>query len=295
MLQARLFRKHNPDSHYCNAINNFMKERAMAHRDTSTLFSVDTKCNVSVGEPDFPIASVTRGKKVIVGINQSFEVDDHDFSKISIILDAVFVQKIPENKEQGDKGFQSSWFSGKVFYSVKNMVTQGSSALRGAVEMAKILKSQRISASRFYAISDGGGDRRFDYLSIKKALIGMFLVHDLDELIICRTAAGHSYRNPVECIHAIANLELQSDGMMRQKMSPDIENLKNCNSNEELRKTTERHSGLKEVLDESLSVPIDLLKSVSRQLSLKNEKFKIFEPVSAEDVAKYKLKDEIFG
>ena len=117
----------------------------------------------------------------------------------------------------------------------------------------------------------------------------MFLVHDLDELIICRTAAGHSYRNPVERIHAIVNLGLQSVGMMRQKMSPDMENLvKICNSNEELRKATERHSGLKEALGESLSAPIDLLKSVFSQHSLKNEKFKIFEPASTEELAKYK-------
>ena len=123
----------------------------------------------------------------------------------------------------------------------------------------------------------------------------MFLVHDLDELIICRTAAGHSYRNPVERILAIANLGLQSVGMMRQKMSPDMENLvKNCNCNEELHKATERHSGLKEALDESLNVPIDLLKSVFSQLSLKNEKFKTFEPAWAEELAKYKLKYEIF-
>ena len=273
-----------------------MKERSMAHRDTSTLFSIDAKCKNSVGEPNFAIASVTRGKKVIVGINESFEVGDHDFNKISIIPDAVFVQKIPENKEQGGKDFQNSWFSGKVFYSFKNMVTQGSSALRDLKEVAKILKSQHISASQFYAISDGGGDQRVDYLSVKKALIGMFLVRDLDELIIYRTTAGHSYRNPVERIHAIANLELQSVRMMRKKMSPDVENLvKNCNfNNEELRKATKHHSGLKKALDESLSVPIDILKSVFSQLFLKNEKFKIFVPASAEDLAKYKLKDEIF-
>ena len=47
------------------------------------------QCKVSVGEPDFPIAFVTRGKKVIAGINQSPEVSDYDFSKISIIPDAV--------------------------------------------------------------------------------------------------------------------------------------------------------------------------------------------------------------
>ena len=78
--------------------------------------------------------------------------------QLFLIPDAVFVQKISENKEQGDEGFQRSWFSGKVFYSFKNMVTQGSSAQRGVVEMAKLLKSQRMSASRFYIISDGGGD-----------------------------------------------------------------------------------------------------------------------------------------
>ena len=60
----------------------------MAHRDTSTLFSVDAKCKVSAGEPDFPIAFVTRGKKVIAGMNQSPEVSDYDFSKISIIPDS---------------------------------------------------------------------------------------------------------------------------------------------------------------------------------------------------------------
>ena len=59
----------------------------------------------------------------------------------------------------------------------------------------------------------------------------MFLIHDLDEIIVCRTAARNSYRNPVECIHAVANLCLQSVGMMRQKMSLDMELLiKNCNS-----------------------------------------------------------------
>ena len=94
-----------------------MKERAMAHRDTSTLFNVDTKCNVSVGEPDFPIASVTRGKKVIVGINQSFEVGDHDFSKISVIPDAVFVQKIPENR--ATKVFKVHGFLVRYFTHLK--------------------------------------------------------------------------------------------------------------------------------------------------------------------------------
>ena len=147
MIQARLFRKNNPDAHYCNAIYNFMKQRAIKHRTDSTFFSADAKCKVSVGEPDFPLASVSRGKKVVVGVNESFRVADHDFSKVSLIPDAIFVQDIPE--PQDDKpadeylhdDSKNSWFRGQVYYKVKNMVTQATTALRGIVEMGKILDS----------------------------------------------------------------------------------------------------------------------------------------------------------
>ena len=61
MIQARLFRKNNPDAHYRNAIYDFMKQRAIKHRTDSTFFSADTKCKVSVGEPDLALASVSRG------------------------------------------------------------------------------------------------------------------------------------------------------------------------------------------------------------------------------------------
>ena len=45
------------------------------------MVSADAKCKVSIGEPGTPIAAVTRGKRVIVGMNESFQVTDHDFSK----------------------------------------------------------------------------------------------------------------------------------------------------------------------------------------------------------------------
>ena len=99
MIQARLFCKNNPDTHYCNAIYNFMKQTAINHRTDSTFFNADGKCKVSVGKPDFPLASVSRGKKVLVGVNESFRVADHDFSKVSLIPDAIFVQDIPEPQD----------------------------------------------------------------------------------------------------------------------------------------------------------------------------------------------------
>ena len=123
----------------------------------------------------------------------------------------------------------------------------------------------------------------------------MLLVNELYELITCYTAAGYSYQNPVEHVHVIANLGLQSVGMMTNKKSTEMHQLIKKNySNQELRKATKCHEGLAEALDESHSVPTDLLKSVFSQLSLKCEKFKIFEPASAEVLARYKLSDEIF-
>ena len=64
-------------------------------------------------------------------------------------------------------------------------------------------------------------------------------------------------------MHAIANLGLQSVGAMRQRMPPDMEKLiKNCKSNEEIHDSIINHVDLKEANEESLGMPIDLLKAV---------------------------------
>ena len=41
-----------------------------------------------VGEPGYPIATVTREKKDIVGSNEKVHVADNDFTKLSLIPDA---------------------------------------------------------------------------------------------------------------------------------------------------------------------------------------------------------------
>ena len=62
MIQARPFRKINPDADYCNAIYDFMKQRTINHMTDSTFYSADAKCKVSVGEPDFPLAPEVKKK-----------------------------------------------------------------------------------------------------------------------------------------------------------------------------------------------------------------------------------------
>ena len=53
-----------------------MKIRADKNRRNAAFFSADAKCKVPVGEPDFPISSVTPGKSVIVGSKETFMVGD---------------------------------------------------------------------------------------------------------------------------------------------------------------------------------------------------------------------------
>ena len=65
---------------------------------TLIMVSADTKCKISVGEPGFPIAAVTRGK-LVVGKNETFKVGDHDYSEVSLIPDAMLFHSIPENAD----------------------------------------------------------------------------------------------------------------------------------------------------------------------------------------------------
>ena len=59
MVQARMLRKENVDSHYTNAIYSFMKERACNDPPNTVMVSADAKCKVSIGEPEYPIAAVS--------------------------------------------------------------------------------------------------------------------------------------------------------------------------------------------------------------------------------------------
>ena len=59
-------------------------------------------------------------------------------------------------------------------YSFKNMLNQGSSALRGMVEMAKILSQNHASISRFYTIFDGVRACRVDFYPCRRLLSACF-------------------------------------------------------------------------------------------------------------------------
>ena len=112
------------------------------------MISADAKCKVRIGEPDIPIACVSRRKAVIVGKNETFKVGDHDFSRTSLIPDAILIHTIPDEKEvdedeevECNKQSVGEWYTGKVFYSVKNMAPEGSSAIPGVAEISTSVAS----------------------------------------------------------------------------------------------------------------------------------------------------------
>ena len=105
---------------------------------TSTaMISADAKCKVYVGESAFPIASVSRGKAVIVGKNETLNVGDHDFSNVSLIPDTILMHSTPEKEKQEMSMAMTS------FYDTENV------------------------PSRLYLDCDGGGDRKINNFKVK--------------------------------------------------------------------------------------------------------------------------------
>ena len=84
IVQRRQLRKFHPDAHLCAALFRYEREYAIRFRDISLFVCIDDKHKISVGEPNYPVAAVERGKEVIVSLNETFLVADHDFSKFSL-------------------------------------------------------------------------------------------------------------------------------------------------------------------------------------------------------------------
>ena len=169
MVQKRQFRKSHSDSHYCASIFRYLRDYAVKYRDMVTFACIDDKHLAKVGEPNFPVAAVERGKEVIVSVNETFLVGDHDFCKFSLISSVVFINEIPPTCE-------GSWYIGQVYVGIKDAVFEASSPIRHAAELYNILKSRDDSHPMLFIYSDGGPDHRLTYLSVQLSLIALFIM-----------------------------------------------------------------------------------------------------------------------
>ena len=278
MVQARQLRCNHEDAHYASALFRYQKEMAILLSENSWLIFMDDKHRCKIGEPGYPVVAVERGRQVIVSKNKTFQVSDHDFTKCGIIPSVTMICDIPYTIEE-------SFYRGQVYVGLKDPIFQASDPLRHMAELYNILNNQNESKPYLFLYTDGGPDHRVTYIRVQMALIALYLKLDLDLLVAVRTPPGHSWKNPVERIMSILNLGLQCIGLMRSEMSEELEqDMKKCNSMDDIRKQSKNNPHLKEELINSLQPTIDLMEGIFERLSLKEESFKTFKAASDEDI-----------
>ena len=96
-----------------------------------------------------------------------------------------YIPKSEEGDGERNKERIREWYTGQVYYSIKDMTTEGSSAVRGAAELSKALEEEYgdLIPSRLYLYTDGGGDRNDTHFKVQKSLMALFMMHDLDEIV----------------------------------------------------------------------------------------------------------------
>ena len=68
-----------------------MREYALLFREESLFISIDDKHKIKVGEPNCPVASAERGRRVPTRSDEVFTVMDHDFTKFGLIPSVTFL------------------------------------------------------------------------------------------------------------------------------------------------------------------------------------------------------------
>ena len=139
-------------------------------------------------------------------MNETFKVADHDLRKLFFIQDAYLLHEIPgqENEistlesNEDDNSIMAeaskNWYPVQVYYGIKNMVTEGSTTMRCVVEFGEIISQHfDVLSPRIYAYTDGGPERKVDNLLVQKSYISIFLNHDIEEMLVARTAANVSF------------------------------------------------------------------------------------------------------
>ena len=288
MIQSRQFRKTHVDMHYASAIFRYQKEFAIMYKPFCNFVCMDDKHKLKVGEPGYPVATVERGKQVIVAMGKKFEVADHDFTKFSITPSVNLFSEIPDEIEQ-------TFYGGQVFVGVKETAFQSSSPWRHATEMSKILKNSFLENGMIKPIlifySDGGPDHRLTYVSVQMSLICLFLIFDLDMICVARTPPQNSWKNPAERIMSILNLGFQSLGLMREKTEHYEKQLDSANSLGEIRKLAEKYPTVEEDVLDSVEPVRILLSNVITRLKWKDKNLKVFNPATEGEI--FDLRREI--
>eukprot|EP00117_Sycon_ciliatum_P029367 scpid23388/ scgid23400/ len=152
-------------------------------------------------------------------------------------------------------------------------------------ELSAILQPTLASKPILFAYTDGGGDHRSTFLSVQLSWILLFLELDLDMLVTCRTAPGHSYSNPAERCMSILNIGLQNCAFARGKSTAECEKqFRACNGLEALRK-------LQPVAQKAWAESVDPVKKTVEhrfnRLVYAEEQVRVHDPATDDQVASF--------
>lgn len=212
MVAARQYRKNHVNAYYASAVFCYEKEFAVKFHNITSFIYQDDKHTVKVGEPDYPVSAVERGKQVIVGLDQIMTVGDHDFTKFSLSPSVSLDVSLPEE-------VNGSFYNGQVYVGLKENCFEPSSAARHACELNKSLFEEDKNNPIECHYHDGGPDHNICFPWTQLVQLAYFLERDLDQLILLQTPPHHSWKNPAERIMSNLNLALQGVGVVWKSQS----------------------------------------------------------------------------
>ena len=167
---------------------------------------------------------------IAAGGSQLLALHHDQSSKGSLTPSVVLECDIPELPT-------GSFYQALLQVLVKDTVLQSSSPSRHAAELTVLSIAAAHTKPVLFAFTDGGSDHRSTCLSVQLAWILLFLQRDLDRIVTCRTAPGHSYTNPAEHCMSTLYLGLQNCALARSAAPNDMgKHFKACNDMNVLRK-----------------------------------------------------------
>lgn len=213
------------------------------------------------------MSSGVRGKKTIAPTKSTLSALDHDMhQKGSLVPSVVMLCDIPESVED-------SFYSGLVNIALKDAVFQPSDSFRTVLEMKKVVEERVDSiddVKYLFLMTDGGGEHRVNFHSVKVPLILLFKELDLDLLVAIRCAPGQSYISVVERIMSILNIGIQNVALERA-VSPSDSTIQKARNMAELR----THPEVKGDWLKSLEPMQEEIRGRFERLKLKDDPFKV--------------------
>ena len=279
-VQIRQLRKDHPDGRYVNVLQQYAKDFALKYKSRVGMISVDDKAIIPVGEPGLPVSTGVRGhNRSLVSAGHELAALDHDFHVSGLVPSVVLVVDLPDSR-------QDSFFQGRAYVTLKDKVTQASSAMRHSAETMSILHQDGThNKPILLMVSDGGPDHRVTFGSVKMALIALFRALNLDMLVAIRTCPYQSWRNLAERVMSVLNLALQNVSLSRKRMEDHFESMvQNKSTLGDLRAVLESNFELRAGYRDSMDEPIRALADRFRAMKLKDEPISVNFPATGDDI-----------